>query len=112
VLTFLHQAFESVIPSERTRIALNITEGSVAIHATKYPGKLIIHTGETSFSTEIIGEASESTFSLSIPDLSILLIDDIQTRSDIKEGVNMKAVEAQGVDLWKVGLIVHGILYN
>jgi autophagy-related protein 2 len=85
---------------------VNITEGSVAIHPTNYPEELIIHTGETSFSTEIVGEAPESTFSLSVPDLSILLVDDMQISSEVKEGVDMKIVEAQGADLWKVGLII------
>jgi autophagy-related protein 2 len=100
------QAFEAVVPSERTRVSLKITEGSIVAHASGHPGALVVHIGDTSFSTEIVGEAPDSTFHLSTPNLSVLLIDNLQDRPEGRESEKLRPVESRGVKNWMVCYLI------
>jgi autophagy-related protein 2 len=101
-LNYLCQAFESVIPSECTKVTIKVTDGSVVAQVQDNPGALVVHMGETAFSTDIVGDAPESIFNISVPDLSILFIDDYQTGLQVKESDHMKPMEVQGAAHWKV----------
>ncbi|OBZ75363.1 Autophagy-related protein 2 [Grifola frondosa] len=72
-------AFESVVPSERTRISVKVVDSSIRAFAPICPGVLVPYIGELDFSTVIEGNSTETSFHLSVPTLSLLLIDDIST---------------------------------
>ncbi|TFK76391.1 hypothetical protein BDN72DRAFT_785226 [Pluteus cervinus] len=69
--------FESVIPTERSSISVRIINGSVRAFAPNYPGAIILYLGDLSFKTDVVGNAPDSTFSLSVPSLAIFAIDDV-----------------------------------
>ncbi|KIY43370.1 hypothetical protein FISHEDRAFT_53048 [Fistulina hepatica ATCC 64428] len=70
-------AFESVVPSERTRISLKIVDGSIRALAPNHPGAMVVHVGELDFATDLVGASPEFSFSLSVPSSSLLVVDDI-----------------------------------
>lgn len=98
------QAFESVVPSERTRISVTILNSSVRASAPNYSGALVPYIGELSFSTIIVGSSPEISFHLHLSALSLLLADDIS--ADVEESEQTRAVhpgpDPPGVSFWQV----------
>ncbi|KAG6845341.1 hypothetical protein H0H87_010798 [Tephrocybe sp. NHM501043] len=88
--------FESVIPSERTRITLKVVDGAVQIFAPTHPGAIVIHINCLNFATDVVGDSSDSTFQLSIPALALLAIDDVSEETDA--GISS---QQHGISLWK-----------
>ncbi|KAF5377015.1 hypothetical protein D9757_007710 [Collybiopsis confluens] len=70
-------AFETVVPSDRTKISLKVQNGSVKIFAPTHPGAMLFHLGNLEFSTDLIGESPESEFSLKLHSAALLAIDDL-----------------------------------
>ncbi|KAE9409647.1 hypothetical protein BT96DRAFT_953466 [Gymnopus androsaceus JB14] len=70
-------AFETVVPSERTKMSLNIVDGSVRVLAPTHPGALLFHIGDLEFSTNLIGDSPELEFMLKIHSAALLAIDDL-----------------------------------
>ncbi|KAI0928435.1 hypothetical protein AcW1_005680 [Taiwanofungus camphoratus] len=96
-------AFESVVPSERTRISVTILNSSVRASAPNYSGALVPYIGELSFSTIIVGSSPEISFHLHLSALSLLLADDIS--ADVEESEQTRAVhpgpDPPGVSFWQ-----------
>ncbi|KAF8892528.1 hypothetical protein BD779DRAFT_1610102 [Infundibulicybe gibba] len=89
-------AFEAVIPSERTVLSLKLSEGSVRAFAPSHPGAVVLYIGDMEFSTEIIGNAPESLFCVSMPAISLLAVD------DARECANTGDTSVRpGVPFWK-----------
>ncbi|KAH9996789.1 hypothetical protein BJV77DRAFT_960396 [Russula vinacea] len=51
--------FESVIPSERTRITVKIEEGSARLFAPRHTGAFVLHLGDVELATEVAGDSPE-----------------------------------------------------
>jgi hypothetical protein len=91
------QTFESVIPTERTRISLKISNGSLCAFAPSHPGALVTYIGDLDFSTEVVGSSPKSSFWLSIPALAFLAIDDLSECGDYEASASH-----HGIAFWKV----------
>lgn len=92
------QTFESVIPSDRTRISIKVLDGSIRLLAPKYPGSVVFHLGELDFSTDVVDDSRGSSFNISATGLSILAIDNIHDQ------VNMDSRSSPGLSIWLVSL--------
>ncbi|KAF9227681.1 hypothetical protein BS17DRAFT_774146 [Gyrodon lividus] len=91
--------FESVVPSECTRLAVAVIDVSVHVTAPKYPGAAVLHLGEANFSTELVGNSPESAFRLGVSSLHFLLVDSIQ---DVMESAEtLRGPAGHGVGFWK-----------
>lgn len=93
--------FETVVPAERTKLTVKITDGSVKAHAPTHPGALVLHVGDLTLNTDIVGDASSSLFHILIPELSILLLDDLESRTDGPAADKLPTLVNQGVGYWK-----------
>ncbi|KIK96324.1 hypothetical protein PAXRUDRAFT_138716 [Paxillus rubicundulus Ve08.2h10] len=91
--------FESVVPSERTRLAVAVVDVSVHVRAPEYSGAAVLHLGEANFSTELVGNSCESAFKFGVSSLHFLLIDSIQDAMESAE--TPRAPVGHGVGLWK-----------
>jgi len=100
--TLILQTFETVVPAERTKLSVHITDSSVKAHAPTHPGALVFYVGDLTLNTDIVGDAPSSLFHLLIPDLSILLLDDLETRADGFTSDRLPTSVNQGVTYWKV----------
>ncbi|EPQ58082.1 hypothetical protein GLOTRDRAFT_35556 [Gloeophyllum trabeum ATCC 11539] len=69
-------AFDSMVPSERTQVSVRIFDGSVRLLAPTHPGAMVVHVGETEFNTDIVGGSPDIVFRLTVPELSVFMIDD------------------------------------
>ncbi|KAF5380922.1 hypothetical protein D9615_004012 [Tricholomella constricta] len=88
--------FESVIPSERTRISLKVSDGAIRTFAPNHPGAIVVQIDDLDFATDVIGKSPDSSFQLSIPAVALLVVDDVLNE------VDMDTVSSrQGVALWK-----------
>lgn len=76
------QVFESVVPSERTVVAVKVIDSSVRAMCPTYPGVMVLHIGEADFSTAVVGNSPESSFHLVVQSLSLFLSDDLQCLKD------------------------------
>ncbi|KAI0831319.1 hypothetical protein BC628DRAFT_1312257 [Trametes gibbosa] len=94
-------AFESVVPSERTRVNVKIVDTSVRLLAPSHPGAVVPYIGELDFSTLIEGNSSTSTMNLSIPALALLLADDISSSHEAPDTPVHVDSSTQGVGFWK-----------
>ncbi|EEB86835.1 hypothetical protein MPER_16061, partial [Moniliophthora perniciosa FA553] len=90
-------AFETVIPSERTKITLKVINGSVKATAPKHPGAFVLHTGEADFSAEISGSSTTNDFNLAVTSTAFLAIDDITGFGDVDV-----TTPREGLNLWTV----------
>ncbi|KAJ6502482.1 hypothetical protein C8R45DRAFT_818480 [Mycena sanguinolenta] len=88
-------AFEAVIPTERTHLSLKVLDGSIRILASNHPGALLIHAGALDFSTSVDGDSPDSTIRLSVPELAVLMIDNL---ADV---VDPDAHDTSGVRFWR-----------
>jgi len=70
------QAFEQVVPNERTKVSLSIIDGSILILAPNHPGGMLIGVNELNFETDIISEIKALEFHLTAPGLALLMLDD------------------------------------
>ncbi|RDX56759.1 hypothetical protein OH76DRAFT_1395891 [Lentinus brumalis] len=93
-------AFESVVPSERTRVHVKIHDTSVRLYAPTHKGALLPYIGELELSTVIEGNSPTMSLNLSLPAFSLLLIDDLSTNAE-ETGTSARANFASGVGFWK-----------
>lgn len=100
--TLILQAFETVVPAERTKLSVHITDGSVKAHTSTHPGALVFYIGDLTLNTDIVGSAPSSLFHVLVPNLSILLLDDLESRTDGLVSVKLPTSVNQGVAYWKV----------
>nr|GAT53224.1 predicted protein [Mycena chlorophos] len=87
-------AFESVVPTERTHISLKILDGSIRAVTAKHPGALVIHSGNLTFSTTLVGGSTDVALQLSLAELAVMMVDDL---ADV---VVPSAHKYSGVALW------------
>ena len=83
-------------------MTVHITDGSVKIHAPTHPGALVFYVGDLTLNTDIVGDAPSSIFHVLVPDLSILLLDDLESRTDGLMTDKIPTSVNQGVAYWKV----------
>ena len=98
----LSQAFESVVPSERTRINVKIIDTSIRLLAPSHPGALVPYIGELDFSTVIEGNSPIFSMNLSVPALALLFVDDVSSFPEESEAASRTQSAAHGVAFWKV----------
>ena len=94
------QVFESVVPNERTQIAVKIGEGSMRLFAPNNAGAFVLHIGDLDLSTEVVGDSPEISFCIAGRDLATLFTDNyleatqdasIQTQPDAPGALHWKA---------------------
>lgn len=95
------KTFESVIPSDRTRIFVKIIDGSIRLLAPQYPGSIVSHLQELDFSTDVVGDSRDSSFHVSATSLALLAIDDIQDQHTPEA-----TRSPQGISLWTVSFFI------
>lgn len=100
--TLVLQTFETVVPAERTKLSVIITDGSVKAHAQTHPGALVFYVGDLTVNTDIVGDATSSLLHVFIPDLSMLLLDDLESGAAGRVLDRMPTSVNQGVAYWKV----------
>ncbi|KZT09510.1 uncharacterized protein LAESUDRAFT_756466 [Laetiporus sulphureus 93-53] len=96
-------AFESVVPTERTRVSVKIINSAIRATAPNHPGALIHSIEEFDFSTVIVGNLSEMSFQLRLPGASLFLVDNLAAVSERPEfGANPQVgVQSSGFAFWK-----------
>ncbi|KAH7913725.1 hypothetical protein BJ138DRAFT_1124124 [Hygrophoropsis aurantiaca] len=93
--------FESVVPSERTRITVNIMDCAIKMITAQHPGAAVLHIGAADLSTELVGNSTELEFKLSIPSVALLFVDSVR---DVSETDGIETTKKRGGDsigLWK-----------
>ncbi|KAI0780919.1 hypothetical protein BD413DRAFT_660017 [Trametes elegans] len=94
-------AFESVVPTERTRITVKVIDTSIRLLAPSHPGALVPYIGELDFSTVIEGNSPSTSMNLAVPSLAILLIDDTTSAPDETDASGRPQTAEHGVSFWK-----------
>ncbi|KAF8590435.1 hypothetical protein K439DRAFT_1657242 [Ramaria rubella] len=89
-------AFETVIPSERTKVSVKITDGSFHVVGPNRLGALVIYIGEIEFSTDLVGDSHETVFSMTVTNSYALFIDDTYTSTTTGD-----ISTHSGVEYWK-----------
>ncbi|KAF7304826.1 GP-PDE domain-containing protein [Mycena kentingensis (nom. inval.)] len=97
-------AFESVVPTERTHISLKVQDGSIRMTAMRHPGVLVLHAGSLGFATTLVGGSPDVAFQLSLAELSVLMVDNL---NDI---VAPSAHKYTGARLWNACAVFCGIV--
>ncbi len=79
VLPSVYQAFETVVPSERTRLSLTVSESSIRVTPLSRPNALILSLSDIGFSTDLVGNSSHVAFTIFGGGMSVFLMDDCST---------------------------------
>ncbi|KAJ3725873.1 hypothetical protein C8R42DRAFT_575547 [Lentinula raphanica] len=87
-------AFETVVPSERTKITLRVVDGSVKVLAPTHPGALLLHIGNLDLATDLIGESPKLEFMLKVYSAALLGIDDMAE-------FHVSTTSAESFSFWK-----------
>ncbi|KAI8998625.1 hypothetical protein BD414DRAFT_453550 [Trametes punicea] len=93
--------FESVVPSERTRVNIRLVDTSIRLLASSHPGALVPYIGELDFTTVIEGNSSTTSMNVSVPSLALLLIDDASTPPEHPDASDRIQATADGIAFWK-----------
>ncbi len=103
------QAFESVVPSEKTKLSIRIVDCSIKTLAPTHRGAFVLHVGDLDFSTVIIGNSPETSLQLGVQGTSVFFVDDVDNVSDDilpmdhLSGLSRRSQASGGV--WKVSRI-------
>ena len=71
-------------------------------HAPTHPGALVFYIGDLTLNTDIVGGAPSSLFHVLVPDLSILLLDDPESKTGRPTSDKLVTSMNPGVAYWKV----------
>ncbi|KAI0093682.1 hypothetical protein BDY19DRAFT_1063485 [Irpex rosettiformis] len=83
--------FESVVPSERTRLSIKVVDSSLQGLCPKYPGSLVLHLGEVEYSSVMVGALPETSFTVGLQTVSLLLLDDLSSVDESTSSSNKAA---------------------
>ena len=85
---------------------MGVVDVSVHLRAFGYPGAAALHLGEAEFSTELVGNSSQSAFKLRVSSSHIFLVDSIQDAFDTTG--TTQSLLGHGVNFWKVSCMLFG----
>ncbi|KAH7889362.1 hypothetical protein F5I97DRAFT_1940745 [Phlebopus sp. FC_14] len=91
--------FESVVPSELTRLSITVVDVSIHSEAPKYPGAAVLHIGGADLTTELVGNSSISEFRLGVSSSHFFIVDSIHDTNESLE--TFQGPVGQGVGMWK-----------
>lgn len=95
------QAFESVVPSERTVLSLHTSNCSLQLRAPSHPGSIVGALNDVDFSADLVGNSPEMSMRLRIASAWILAIDAVLP-SEPKLSSRTRTVQAS--DYWRVSI--------
>lgn len=95
------QAFDSVVPSERTRIKLSLDDVSIQVIAHPQSGALVLHLKGFDFATNVIGNLPDLSFTISMPNASLLFIDDLSTLLEVPD---KSIIASSTMSYWQVSV--------
>ena len=98
-LLHLPQVFESVIPSERTRITVKIEEVSARLFAPRHVGAFVLHLGDVELATEMVGDSPEIRLRIAARALTALFTDNHVEAA--QKSSNRSQPDVQGPLYWK-----------
>lgn len=79
---------------------MGVVDVSLHLRALGHPGAVVLHFGEAEFSTELVGNSSESAFRLRVLSSHFFLVDSIQDAFE-STGATQSPL-GFGVEFWKV----------
>ncbi len=88
--------FEDVVPSEVTRISLQIFDCSVHVSAPTSPGAVLAVLGVVDIKADIVSDAEENVIELGVSSSYLLAVDDLAVITPLELG------NAASVEAWKV----------
>lgn len=91
-------AFESVVPSERTKVVIKVSDGSISIMGSTQQASAVLYLEELKLATDLVGDATEVLVSLQMDKGTVLLNDDVRP---LEEYVSYAINSADGLSLWK-----------
>lgn len=95
------QAFETVVPSERMRIQLNVANGTIRAFTASERKAMIFYIEDMECSTDLLGSSSDRQLKLSVPALFIFITDDLKSLS---RDINFLASNSRGKEFWRVSI--------
>jgi autophagy-related protein 2 len=95
------KVFESVVPTERTQIAIKIGEGSVRLFAPNNNGAFVFHLGDLDFSTEVVGDSPDIRLRIAGRALIALFADNHLEAVQDQGGPSQPGAQAQDALYWK-----------
>ncbi|SRR5882762_6927619 len=96
------KVFESVVPTERTQIAIKIGEGSVRLFAPNNNGAFVIHLGELDLSTDMVGDSPDIQLRIAGRAVTALFTDNHLEAVEDSNGTSQPGV--QDAVYWKARL--------
>ncbi|KAI0273740.1 hypothetical protein BC834DRAFT_816242 [Gloeopeniophorella convolvens] len=91
--------FESVVPSERTQVAVSIVDGSIRLFTPKSNGAFVLQLGDVNLSTDIVGNSSEMELRVAVHSLATLFTDQHAETSSDRSPRGQQI--SQGASYWK-----------
>jgi len=88
--------FEDVVPSEVTKISMEVYDGSIHLTPPNLSGAAVIVLGVLELKTAIVSDADESIAELAVGNSGLLMVDDAATASAPPVGIS------SSLEAWKV----------
>lgn len=99
------KAFETVIPSERTILSLNVSDCSIQLRTPTHPGSVVGALNNLEFAVDMIGNSPEMSTRLKLVSGWILAIDNLTSAVPYKTSARNRS--AQASDYWRVHDLCH-----
>ena len=101
------------MPSERTRVAVNVHDGSIRVFAPKHTGAFVLYIGDLVLSTDIVGDSPEMVLDLSVASLGALLSENHGSVTDDVKATVHDSSSLRGLAYWKVcAMITRALIPN
>jgi autophagy-related protein 2 len=88
--------FEDVVPSEVTRVHLQLFDTSAHVKAPNMTGAVVLVLGNVDVKTDLISDSDENTLSVSLSTLNMLVVDDIAFTAQLSPG------QGSSVNAWRL----------
>jgi autophagy-related protein 2 len=95
--------FEDVVPSEITRIGLNLYDCSVHVAAPTAGGALVLVLGSMEVRTDLVSDAEENTVEMGLAGGYVLVVDDRAAVGTLQSGYQLS------VEAWKVSTMARAL---
>ena len=88
--------FEDVVPSEMTRISVQLFDCSVQVSAPTLPGAIVVVLGVVDVKTDLVSDDEENSVEIGISSSYLLAVDDVGATGPLAPGFTAS------IDAWKV----------
>ncbi|KAG8750363.1 autophagy- protein 2 [Ceratobasidium sp. 428] len=91
----------AVVPTERLRLDFTLVDSCIKLAGPTHPGALMVVANEVRFSTDIVGNSTETVSDVALSTVTVMLVDAEKLETEDAAATPSKVRFANDTDIWK-----------